>query len=180
MPWEKDLLVPRRVYIYHVKHIDWRNSHVEIMPLFLTTRRGWIFQHLHPWNLTYWEDRLTLWSRQWHFPRLILFLDTENQSFFKMKFPYFWDVPIFSGAFAVSSQGGKSDSRDVLPILFIQSCPVPKQHFRPRYQASEEFVQESLGPGEMLRGCWPYERLIKGNQWLRSPDHKALFLGGVR
>ena len=48
----------------------------------------------------------------------------------------------------------------------------------PRYQASEEFVQESLGPGEILGGCWPYEGLIKGNQSLRSPDHKALFLGG--
>ena len=43
MPWEKDMLVPRRVYVYHVKNVDWPNSHVEIMALFLTTRRGEFF-----------------------------------------------------------------------------------------------------------------------------------------
>ena len=143
-----------------------------------------------------------LWSRQWHFPRLILFLDiyfitfpgctipaNEQQTPLKINRFSRWNSLIF-GMFPYFQEAFAGSSREENPILemffptiflallFHKAGKGSKQHFRPRYQASEEFVQESLGPGEILRGCWPYEGLIKGNQWIRSPDHKALVLGG--
>ena len=89
----------------------------------------------------------------------------------------FWDLPIFSGAFAVSCQGGKSDSRYIFPTLFIESCPVPNS-LGPQVSSLRGIRSRVTWAWRNPSGCWPYEGLIKGNQWLRSPDHKALFLGG--